>query len=319
MALGFPIQLISKIRCTSDGAALELGHNCQLSEDGGFIKHGTLHCCNCAATFTIDDGILNMLNHVALDDESKLEQQLRNERAIRSANASKSAWYENEYSSTELIPTLNALSAGQGQTILELGCGDGRYTVLLADQCQWVLAVDFSLESLRILQLRLEDTRNVALVHGDITTMKVGAESFDRVLSTLVSNLPTREHRNGMYRLAGDALKLSGRFVFSTHHHGFWQMLRGEAKSGRYELSGIYRYNFTVSECTAEARRYFESIKARPIQIYLPLARRLRLPLVTLSRFLEPIPLINKLGELILCTAERPIRDNLGEAKTKAG
>ena len=120
---------------------------------------------------------------------------------------------------------------------------------------------------------------------GDVTTMKVCAGHFDRVFSTLVSNLPSREHRNAMYRLASCALKPDGRLVFSTHHHGYRQRLRGETKSGRYKQGGIYRYKFTVSECKAELWPYFNVVNARPIQIYFPFARRLRLPLVAQSLF----------------------------------
>jgi len=308
MTFGFPMQLVSKLCCPSDGAVLELGQNCQLSEDGGLVRHGTLRCSSCKTTFALDDGILNMLNDIALDDESRHEKQLRNENALGSMKATGSAWWENEHNSMEMIPTLEELSISQEKTILELGCGDGRYTVLLTGQCQWILAVDFAIEALRILQRRLQKTRNVGLVLGDATTMTLRAAGFDRVLATLVSNLPTREHRNAIYYLAASALRPNGRLVFSTHNHGFRQRLNGETKSGRYAHGGIYRYNFTVSECKAEVRPYFQAIKARPIQVYFPFGRTLGLPLVALSRFLERVPLINGLGELILCTAEQPIR-----------
>jgi SAM-dependent methyltransferase len=306
MNLGFPIQLISKLCCTIDGAALELDQNCKLNEDVGVIRNGTLRCHKCKTAFAIHDGILNMLDENALDDESKHERQLRNENADRLRIGAGPAWYETEDNAMEMIPTLEALSVSPEKTILELGCGDGRYTVQLAGQCQWILAIDFSINSLRTLQQRLQETRNVGLVLGDITTMKAIA-CFDLVLSTLVSNLPTREHRNSMYCLAANALKPNGRFVFSTHNHGFRQRLLGDSKSGRYSQGGIYRYNFTVSECKEEVRPYFKVVNARPIQIYFPFARRLRLPLVALSRFLEHIPLINGFGNLILCTAEQHV------------
>lgn len=308
MIAGFPIHLISSLRCTSDGATLLLSQNSELSEDGSQIINGSVHCQACCTEFMINDGILNMLNTIVLDEESMLEQRIRNERAIKAAKAEGPAWYENAYGYAELIPTLDAVAANPTQTILELGCGDGRYTVLLAEQCQWVVAVDFSLESLRILQHRPGNRRNIALVLGDITTLQTDAEHFDCALSTLVSNLPTRSHRDAMYRLASIALKPTGRFVFGTHHQGFWQRLRGEAKSGRYRESGIYRYLFTVRECQAEVQSFFSSVSARPIQIHLPFAGLLRLPLVKISRLMESLPLINALGDLILCTAEKPIR-----------
>jgi SAM-dependent methyltransferase len=310
MIQGFPCQLISELRCTHDGAPLQLDQKCQMSEDGAFVRHGTLRCTDCSVTFSIDDGILNMLDADALDEESQHEKQLRNETA-RSQQATGPAWYENEQNLSEIIPTLEALSVNQGMTMLELGCGDGRYTVHLAGQCKWIVALDFSIESLRILAQRCKNLKNVALVLGDISSIKVCNAHFDRVFSTLASNLPTREHRQAMYHLATQALKPDGRFVFSTHHHGLRQRLSGEDKSGRYTHGGIYRYNFTVSECNAEVRPYFKFVVARPIQIHLPFARRLPLPIVVQSRFLERIPLLSYLGNLILCTAERPLRSGV--------
>lgn len=304
MTIGFPIPLISKLGCTNDGAALRLDKDCNLSECSGLVRNGTLRCSKCNAAYTITGGILNLLEHIVLDVESKHEQLLRDESASLK-KADDPAWWENDHESMEMIPTVEDLSPGLDKTILELGCGDGRYTVSLSGQCQWILAVDFSIESLRVLQRRLQVTQNVGLVLGDITTMKVNAACFDRVFSTLVSNLPTREHRDAMYRLASHALRPNGRFVFSTHNHGFRQKLSREPKSGRYKDGGIYRYNITVGECKAEARPFFNMVKARPIQIYLPFARRLGLPLVFLSRLLERVPLINRLGLIVLCTAKR--------------
>jgi cyclopropane fatty-acyl-phospholipid synthase-like methyltransferase len=306
MALGFPIEFVSKVRCKTDGAALELDGNCQLNEKDCVIRHGTLRCTTCGAAFVIDDGILNMLNEKAMHNESKHYQRIQNEHTARSIKSTGSVWWENEHNAMEMIPTLEALCVSQDHTILELGCGDGRYTVQLARQCQWIVAIDFSIDSLRVLQQRLQGIKNVGLVLADITTMKVTA-GFDRVFSTLVSNLPTREYRAAMYHLAASVLKPDGRFVFSAHNFGFRQKLMGEAKSGRYSEGGIYRYKFTASECTAEVRQYFTKTNVRPIQIYLPFARTLRLPVIALSRFLERVPLINVLGELILCSAEHPV------------
>lgn len=307
MTLGFPVRLISELCCTNDGAVLQIGRNCQLSQDGSFIRHGTLCCPDCNAAFAIDDGILNLLNDISMDEESQHEQKLRNEHA-RTLLGNSANFYKNEHNLMEMIPTLKMLSVNRDNIILELGCGDGRYTTLLAGLCQRILAVDFSMELLRILKGRLQESQSVGLVLGDVKTMKVCATHFDRVFSTLMSNLPTREHREAVYRLATNALKPDGRFVFSTHHHGYRQRLGGVPKSGRYEEGGIYYHNFTVSECKAEVGPYFEMVKARPIQIYLPFARRFRLPSIALSGFLERIPLINSLGELVLCTAEQPIR-----------
>lgn len=308
----FPRELLARLRCTADGAALRLDPDCLLTDGGRFVVQGALRCTECGKAFAIDNGIVNMIDGPLVDQESQHEQQVRNAQALEGNTPRAAAPQEDEHNAMEMIPTLEALPAGHGKTLLELGCGDGRYTVGLARDYQWIVAVDFSRESLRRLQRRLGDRRNVALVLGDVTTLKVSDSDFDCVFSTLVSNLPTRDHRNSLYRLAANALRTGGRFVFSAHNHGLRQRLHGEAKSGRYRQGGIYRYNFSVNECRQELRPFFETVKAGPIQIYLPLARTLRLPLLRLSRFLETMPLTNNLGELILCSAERSISAGAG-------
>ncbi len=201
MIFGFPRAMISELRCTQDGAVLQLDSAAKTSPDGGFVMRSEIRCAECRAVFTINDGILNMLNTSALDNESRHEQQLRDEQAW-SVDAVAAAWYEDEHNAVEVIPTIEALSVNRESTLLELGCGDGRFTVALARQCRSILAIDFSVESLRVLQHRLQDRQNVGLVLGDVTHMKLAAGRFDRVLSTLVSNLPTREHRDAMYGVA---------------------------------------------------------------------------------------------------------------------
>jgi hypothetical protein len=168
-----------------------------------------------------------------------------------------------------------------------------------------ILAVDYSVESLRMLQRQHEGDGIVGCVHGDVQTLKVCPGAFDCALSTLTSNVPWR-HRDTMYELARRALTPNGRFVFLAHHHGVRQILEGEAKHGHYNEGGVYRYNFTVSECKAEVANRFRAVSAYPIQVYLPFVSRLPLMQVAISRILEWVPVVNRLGCLVLCTAARP-------------
>lgn len=305
--MGFPLHFVSRILCTHDGAALAPAPDCQLDPSGNSILSGGLRCTSCAARFEFDGGILNMMGTATLDNESAHERSVRDtEAAEQSAAIESLAWQQNDHEMMEVIPTLESLRLAPGSTVLELGCGDGRLTVHIAKLCGSVMAVDFSIGALRILQRRLPNASHIGLVLGDVTTLRLGS-GFDRVLAWPVSNLPTREHRRAMYRVAASAVHPDGRVVFSMHHFGFWQRLKGEPKSGRYSGNGVYRYIFTMRECRAEVRPHFRTVDVRPVQIYVPFARRLGLPILRLSRMLERVPLINRFGALVVCTAQRPI------------
>jgi len=208
----------------------------------------------------------------------------------------------------EKLPTLAAVEPLRGKVVLELGCGTGRYTEDLAQASKAVLAVDFSAESLRVLAAKLGAVDNVGLVQADVTRLALAGGAFDRAVSTLVSNLPTRAHREAMYRLVAEALHDEGSFLFSTHHYGLRERLRRVPQDGRYTPGGIYRRLFTRAEIGDELVPYFAARRSRPIQIALPLTTRLGLPLIPMSRVLERVPLLNRFGELLLVTARRPLR-----------
>jgi SAM-dependent methyltransferase len=208
---------------------------------------------------------------------------------------------------TEITPTLKALGDTTGDLVLELGCGNGRYTVLILGRCRAIVAVDFSRAALAKLSQRAGPRDDLLLVHADITKLSTARESFGAALSTLVSNLPTREHREAMYRLVAGALRTDGRFVFGTHLHGIRQRYLRIPKRGRYPDADIYRYNFTLAECRSDPSSCFGRVKAHPVQIYIPVLRRASWPSPhRLSRALERIPVLNLFGALTVCTATLP-------------
>lgn len=301
---GFPIELLTRVLCTRDGEPLRLDPH---FEPGGLpdtVARGTLRCVHCAAAYSISRGILRLLDDMAMDAESAHEQRHRDEMGYTvSAPSCPHSRASNEM---EMLSTLEAIPNGNPPEILEVGCGEGRYTLELDARASCLLAVDFSFALLEKLDGRLPTDSRAGLVHADVTTLKVRHGGFDVVFSTLTSNLPSREHRDKLYALACHALKQSGRFIFSTHHHGIRQWLARESKSGRYWSGGIYRYNFHLAECREEPAPYFGRIDARPIQIHLPLARTLGLPVVKLSRWIERIPVLNRFGMLVLGIAEQP-------------
>lgn len=309
MTYGFPRFAVSTVFCTNDGGRLEIKQPWLLSDHGDSIENGLLSCRRCQRSYAITNGILDVCDESVLDPESRHELKLRDKQYSAVTDEDGPAWWEgDEMEKAEMYPTIDSLAADGSHSLLELGCGDGRYTTALADRFKWILAVDFSLAALRRLQTRVVGRSNIALVRADISTLKLCPGSFDRALSTLVSNLPTPEHRRSMYTLAGKAVRENGRFVFSTHNHGFWPRALGKKKSERYEAGGIFRHNMTPKDCKSEAGRFFQNVKAWPIQIHLPLSRRLKFPLYRTSRALEHVPVLGSFGMIALCMAEKPAR-----------
>lgn len=299
MYQGFSFDLISRLRCPLDAGVLHLAGTAQHE---GYILHGTLSCVECRTEYSITEGIVRLFDPSTLDRVSKHEHQRRDQGAAKD----NFEWEGSASSQMEIVPTMESLQPLGGMSVLEVGCGKGRLTTIMARHSATIIAMDFSLAVLKRLASRVEPHWHIGLVQADCTKPAVASQSFQRALSTLVSNLPTFQHRHAMYRVVAEALTSDGRFVFNAHHHGLQQRFRNTPQAGHYPESEIFRYLFRRSEVVEECGMYFERVQCRPIQVTLPLIGRLGLQTVTFSRIAEKIPIVNQLGKLLLGVGERP-------------
>jgi SAM-dependent methyltransferase len=292
------------LRCLHDSGPLRVGAGATVGADR--VTTGRLDCESCGGSFPIADGVADLLGTGELDEEGAFEQRVRDEWAEKPDDWTEQPGKVPRHDGMAVRAHLSMLEPLRG-TCLELGCGTGRFTTHLAGRFAALLAVDFSGRSLRVLARYLDDRAPVGLVRADVTRMAVAAGRFDRCLSTLASNLPTREHRAAMLRLAATALAPGGRFVYSTHHYSLRSRYRKVPKDGRYPTNGIYRYLFSREEALAEARPFFGSVRAVRSAIYLPsVLGRLGPVSAALNRVAERLPVIDQLGELLVVSAERP-------------
>ncbi len=95
---------------------------------------------------------------------------------------------------------------GPGDRVLEIGCGIGTVTELLADEVGErgsVLGVDLSPQSIEIAQSRLRAFRNVALRAEDVTEMELSEAPFDAViLPDVIEHIPLALHDRLFERIA---------------------------------------------------------------------------------------------------------------------
>lgn len=66
----------------------------------------------------------------------------------------------------EVIPTMESMQPLRGRLVLELGCGKGRFTTLVAKSAATVVAMDFSLAVMKRLASRIESRWRIGLVGG---------------------------------------------------------------------------------------------------------------------------------------------------------
>ena len=99
---------------------------------------------------------------------------------------------------------------GRCRQILEIGCGTGEFSRLLARRAEKVLAIDLSPRMIRRARERSKLYPNIDFVVGDVTVCQFADDQFDCIATlTTVHHLPAEL----MLRKIGRALKPGGVFV----------------------------------------------------------------------------------------------------------
>ncbi|MGB7921725.1 MAG: methyltransferase domain-containing protein [Pyrinomonadaceae bacterium] len=100
--------------------------------------------------------------------------------------------------------------AGHCQRILEIGCGTGNFSRLLAGRAERVLAIDLSPQMIRLAEERSKLYPNIEFVKGDVMTYHLPDNQFDCIATlTTIHHLPTEP----ILRKIREALKPGGIFV----------------------------------------------------------------------------------------------------------
>ncbi|HVG28258.1 MAG TPA: class I SAM-dependent methyltransferase [Pyrinomonadaceae bacterium] len=94
--------------------------------------------------------------------------------------------------------------------VLEIGCGTGEFSRLLAGRAERVLAIDLSPQMIRIARERSRPYPNIEFITGDVMTYRLPDDQFDCIATlTTLHHLPVET----MLRKIRKALKPGGTFV----------------------------------------------------------------------------------------------------------
>ncbi|HEY4283603.1 MAG TPA: class I SAM-dependent methyltransferase [Chthoniobacterales bacterium] len=323
---GFPHKMLHLLLCPRDASPLALFGE-RRNESNGIIEGG-LRCTQCSAEYRIENGIARLMTD-SLTPEDQHEIAIRDmEYDSMSHNAfdvPDTGWRSKLSDRLEIPHHLNSLEPLDNRRVLEFGCGDGRFTMLMAKLGAEILSIDFSIAALQKLSIRLSAgitpttyrvaTRrssdswpeHVGLVQADASHFFVPPRSFDRALSA--TPLDSRDERMRMYRTIADALVDDGRFVASLEHDDLTRRLLGMPMARRYSTGGIFIEHFDTRTVRREASPYFSRLDIRPIRPRVPFIHRLPLKVaIPVALTVGATPGLNQLGEILLISAERPVR-----------
>lgn len=143
----------------------------------------------------------------------------------------------------ESILTAARVAIGPDDVVVEIGCGVGRLTRVLAARCRRVMALDLSAEMLaraRELNAHLD---NVEWLQGDGTTLAgVSDGSADACISHVVfQHVPTAEVTLGYVREMGRVLRPGGWSAFQVSTTPEVHRPRGMPERARWRLRALLR------------------------------------------------------------------------------
>lgn len=135
-----------------------------------------------------------------------------------------------------------------GGAVLDAGCGTGMTTLPLTSYFNTIFALDFSLESLKVLKAK-PGSDAICTVQADIQKLPFPTGFFDAVLcANTVNHLPRDLQEVAIAELIR-VTKPGGRIVVSVHHYSRGKQRRGWIKEGKPGQSGIdYIFRFLPEE-----------------------------------------------------------------------
>lgn len=324
-AIGFPRELLSFLRCVIDGGELTIANESR--GDAAGITDGVLRCVECSHEFKIEDGIARLMP-LTLSEESEHEIRLKDreyEAMPEIFEPPVSGWRSEFADRIEIPPHIKALRPLEGQRVLELGCGDGRFTTLMAQQGAVLIAMDFSFAALQKASRRLQAgvaptslkiasprlgtdlSKRVGLVQTDASRFCVAPRSFQRVLSA--TPLDSRDERMAMFKAVAGALTDDGRYIAGVEYDDLRRRWLGLPKVRRYSPGGILIEHLDIPTAERELAPYFGRMHMQPIRAHVPLTKWMPFALrVAVHRAVCVLPFAKHLGEILLVRADQPRR-----------
>lgn len=321
----FPRDMLVLLRCSHDGG--ELAPTAELRSGAFGVIDAQLRCVICKTEYLIQDGIARMVVS-ALGAEGDHEMAIRDREYANmpeSFVAPQFGWRSSLFDLLQVPQHLRRLEPLDGCTAVDIGSGDGRFTMLMAQLGARVLAVDFSINALRRLSSRLPsgvapttfplprvvrsgDLRGqVGLAQADAGQFHLAPGSFDRAVSA--TPLDSRDQRMAMYRVIADALRDDGRYLCSVEHDDLLRRLLGLPLARRYSRAGIFLEHFDADTLRREVSPYFLKLETRPIRPDVPFISHLPFAWqVRVSLAFQTLPVLREFGEIMLLLAERPVR-----------
>ena len=213
------------------------------------IDVASAQCLKCGKVYESKNGVLCFDPDSGGSPEDALksaEQKVRDDQASKYDKLMKAS----PHNFFEQKNIEGRLAGRHYHNTVEVGCGTGRYTSRLANCADRVVAVDRSLMSLYLNQIKLKERGlldKVLLIQADATQLPLAQGAFDFGFSAQVlEHLPSADHRKRMIESIARSLLKDAQLLMTVYE---WSRLGfGWRKKEGFHRGGIYYFRFTKSD-----------------------------------------------------------------------
>lgn len=225
------------------------------------VPQGALVCSICGSSYPVQHGIPRFLTA----ERNELCPLQQAEMAARDRAYRRGAGRLRVADVPEFDAVRAALGDSRGRTIVDVGCGVGKFNPLLNNPA-YLLGVDLSWEGLTRFQ---KPDCPVGLLQADATRLPVGERLFDIALCCQVlSHLPTHDHRARLLSELARVLKPHGSLILTAMHYSF--RYRQKSIPQEAEEYGTFYHRVEVTELRDLLSREFNIRLLQGYWIYLP-------------------------------------------------
>jgi 2-polyprenyl-3-methyl-5-hydroxy-6-metoxy-1,4-benzoquinol methylase len=212
----------------------------------------------------------------------------------------------------EARTVLHYLKPQSKETVLDVGCGVGRLSMLVAPKVARLVCVDLSAMSLQVLQAeaKARGIQNIETVQSDLCALRKPVPSCDAVYCVdMLQHIPSHLERLIAVRRCYEALNRGGRFLISVYCWNVRNRKEGIEKEGFWGTGErrLYRYYFSPADLrTLLEEAGFRDIRIRG-QIILPARITQHFPrsLALMETWCSMAPCFRGLGRYVMATGRK--------------
>lgn len=192
-------------------------------------------------------------------------------------------WEKDNISRFDFVLTKNAmikfLKPSKKDSILEIGCGPGKWTNILSEKCKKIVSVDISKKMIYEAKKYCKCRKNISFIHGDIMELNFD-EKFDKIIS--VRSLEYIKNKKALLNKAMSLLNKKGKIIIITKTTPcLWDLTKKVNQFWQSKIS----HRSLVKLCREIG---FKNIVVKPVIIRLPIfvSGNREFPIV--GKWLEP-------------------------------